>query len=72
MQYGNATLAEDTPLGHTVLTIKATDNDDPGTGSSEIEFTITGGDVFAVETDGKGVGHVILAKVAYLHMNVDM
>uniref|UniRef100_A0A3Q0RWA7 Cadherin 17, LI cadherin (liver-intestine) n=1 Tax=Amphilophus citrinellus TaxID=61819 RepID=A0A3Q0RWA7_AMPCI len=60
--YGNATLAEDTPLGHTVLTIKATDNDDPDTGSSMIEFTITGGDVFAVETDGKGVGHVVLAK----------
>ncbi|XP_003450982.1 cadherin-17 isoform X2 [Oreochromis niloticus] len=63
--YGNETLAEDTPLGHTLLTIKATDNDDPDTGSSEIQFIISEGntdDVFAVETDGKGVGYLVLAK----------
>ncbi|XP_024654805.2 cadherin-17 [Maylandia zebra] len=63
--YGNETLTEDTPLGHTLLTIKATDNDDPDTGSSEIQFIISEGntdDVFAVETDGKGVGYLVLAK----------
>ncbi|XP_049902789.1 cadherin-17 [Epinephelus moara] len=63
--YGNHTLAEDTAVGHTVLTIRATDADDPDSGSSLIEFHITAGDddeVFAVETDGKGVGHLVVAK----------
>ncbi|XP_059196213.1 cadherin-17 isoform X2 [Centropristis striata] len=63
--YGSQTLAEDTPVGHTVLTIRATDADDPDSGSSLIEFHITGGNddgLFAVDTEGKGVGHVFVAK----------
>lgn len=65
VQYGSLTLVEDAPLGHTVLTIKATDADDPDSGSSHINFEISGDDdgVFSVETDGKGVGHVVIAKV---------
>ncbi|XP_026228820.1 cadherin-17 [Anabas testudineus] len=62
--YGNHTLAEDTPVGHTVLTIRATDADDPDSGSSQIQFHITAGnndDVFAVETDSNGVGHLVIA-----------
>ncbi|XP_029307808.1 cadherin-17 [Cottoperca gobio] len=63
--YGSHTLAEDIPVGHTVLTIRATDADDPDSGSSLIEFHITAGNddgVFTVETDNKGVGHVVVAK----------
>ncbi|XP_034730426.1 cadherin-17 [Etheostoma cragini] len=63
--YGSHTLAEDTPVGHTVLTIRATDADDPDSGSSFIAFNITAGDndnIFVVETDGKGVGHLVIAK----------
>jgi len=63
--YGTHTLAEDTPVGHTVLTIRASDADDPDSGSSSIEFHISEGDddsVFAVETDGGGVGHLVIAK----------
>ncbi|XP_037640297.1 cadherin-17 [Sebastes umbrosus] len=63
--YGSHTLSEDTPVGHTVLTIRAADADDPDSGSSLIEFHITAGDddeLFVVETDGKGVGHVVVAK----------
>ncbi|XP_076593748.1 cadherin-17 [Chaetodon auriga] len=63
--YGNHTLAEDTPLGHTVLTIRATDGDDPDSGSSLIEFHISAGDddgVFTVHTDGKGVGQLVIAR----------
>lgn len=70
VQYGNHTLAEDSPVGHTVLTITATDADDPDSGSSRIDFHITAGnkdDVFFVETDGNGVGHLVIAKVQYLH-----
>ncbi|KAM6909589.1 cadherin-17 [Xenentodon cancila] len=63
--YGSHTLAEDTPVGHTLVTIKATDGDDPNSGSSLIEFHISAGDdaqVFTVETDGTGVGHLVVAK----------
>ncbi|XP_071326262.1 cadherin-17 [Trachinotus anak] len=63
--YGNHTLAEDTPVGHTVVTIRATDADDPDSGSSQIEFHISAGDdenIFTVETDGNGVGHLLIAK----------
>uniref|UniRef100_A0A671UKS6 Cadherin 17, LI cadherin (liver-intestine) n=1 Tax=Sparus aurata TaxID=8175 RepID=A0A671UKS6_SPAAU len=63
--YGSQTLAEDTPVEHTVLTIRATDADDPDSGSSRIEFHISAGDddgVFAVQTDGNGVGHLVIAK----------
>ncbi|KAM9310005.1 cadherin-17 [Pholidichthys leucotaenia] len=63
--YGSFNLSEDTPLGHTLLTIKATDEDDSNSGSSCIEFHISEGntdDVFRVETDGSGVGHLVVAK----------
>ncbi|XP_040899734.1 cadherin-17 [Toxotes jaculatrix] len=63
--YGSHTLAEDTSVGHTVATIRATDADDPDSGSSLINFHISAGNedgVFAVETDGKGVGHVVIVK----------
>ncbi|KAM9852106.1 cadherin-17 [Aulostomus maculatus] len=63
--YGRHSLSEDTPVGHTILTISATDADDPDSGSSLIEFHISAGDddhVFTVETDGKGVGHLVVAK----------
>ncbi|XP_044213889.1 cadherin-17 [Thunnus albacares] len=63
--YGSHTLEEDTPLGHTVLTIRATDADDPDSGSSRIEFHISAGNddgVFAVQTDGNGVGQLVIAK----------
>lgn len=69
VQYGNRTLAEDIDVGHTVLTITATDADDADSGSSHIEFHISAGnedEVFAVETDGKGVGHLVIVKVRYL------
>lgn len=67
-QYGTETLAEDAALGRTVLTISATDADDADSGSSQIEFHISSGnedEVFRVETDGKGVGHVVIAKVKH-------
>ncbi|XP_034553892.1 cadherin-17 [Notolabrus celidotus] len=63
--YGTHTLAEDTPLGQTVVSIRASDADDPDSGSSFIEFHISDGDedgVFSVETDGKGVGHLVIVK----------
>uniref|UniRef100_A0A6Q2Z5W4 Cadherin 17, LI cadherin (liver-intestine) n=2 Tax=Esox lucius TaxID=8010 RepID=A0A6Q2Z5W4_ESOLU len=63
--YGHHSLPEDTAVGHTLLTVKATDADDPGTGSSRIEFHITTGnqdEVFAMETDGNGEGRLVVAK----------
>ncbi|XP_031643394.1 cadherin-17-like [Oncorhynchus kisutch] len=63
--YGSHNLSEDTALGHTLLTVKATDADDPGTGSSRIEFHITAGNedgVFAMETDDNGEGRLVVAK----------
>nr|XP_003408297.1 LOW QUALITY PROTEIN: cadherin-17 [Loxodonta africana] len=42
--YGNLTLAEDTNVGSTILTIQATDADEPFTGSSKILYRITEGD----------------------------
>ncbi|KAJ8004939.1 hypothetical protein DPEC_G00141490 [Dallia pectoralis] len=63
--YGRHSLSEDTAVGHTLLTVKATDADDPGTGSSRIEFHITAGnqdDVFVMETDGNGEGRLVVAK----------
>lgn len=73
VQYDNLTLAEDAVVGLTVLTIRATDADDADSGSSRIEFHITAGnddDVFTVETDGSGVGHVVIARVRlhFLHL----
>lgn len=75
VKYGNHSLAEDAEVGTTVLTIKATDTDEPDTGSSYIMFDISNGndgDVFTVETDGKGVGYVVIAKVKYLHTSVHL
>ncbi|XP_068616231.1 cadherin-17 [Brachionichthys hirsutus] len=63
--YGSHTLAEDAAVGHTVQTIRATDADDPNSGSALIEFHISAGnddDVFAVETDGQGFGHLVISK----------
>uniref|UniRef100_H3DLZ2 Cadherin 17, LI cadherin (liver-intestine) n=1 Tax=Tetraodon nigroviridis TaxID=99883 RepID=H3DLZ2_TETNG len=63
--YGSHTVAEDTPVGHTLLTVMATDNDEPDSGSSIIQFHISSGNqdgYFAVETNGTGVGHVVVAK----------
>lgn len=63
--YGSHSLAEDAPVGHTLVSIRATDADDPGSGSSRIEFHISEGNddkVFAVETDGDGVGKLVIAK----------
>ncbi|XP_019747743.1 cadherin-17 [Hippocampus comes] len=63
--YGSYTVVEDAAVGQTVLNISASDDDDADSGSSFIEFHITAGNddgVFAVETDGKGVGHVVIAK----------
>ncbi|KAF3691904.1 Cadherin-17 Intestinal peptide-associated transporter HPT-1 Liver-intestine cadherin [Channa argus] len=63
--YGNHSLKEDTPVGHTVVTIRATDADEPDSGSSRIEFQITSGnddEVFSVETSGSGVGYVVIAR----------
>ncbi|XP_077383453.1 cadherin-17 [Festucalex cinctus] len=63
--YGSYTLAEDAAVGQTVFNISASDDDDADSGSSFIEFHISAGnddDVFAVETDGKGIGHVVIAK----------
>uniref|UniRef100_A0A673B2G8 Cadherin domain-containing protein n=1 Tax=Sphaeramia orbicularis TaxID=375764 RepID=A0A673B2G8_9TELE len=63
--YGSHSLAEDAPVGHTLVSVRATDADDPGSGSSRIEFHISEGnddEVFAVETDGDGVGKLVIAK----------
>ncbi|XP_077577144.1 LOW QUALITY PROTEIN: cadherin-17 [Stigmatopora nigra] len=63
--YGSYTLSEDADVGHTVLSISASDDDDPDSGSSFIEFHISAGNddgVFNVETDGSGIGHVVIAK----------
>ncbi|XP_047455537.1 cadherin-17 isoform X2 [Mugil cephalus] len=63
--YGRYTVAEDTPVGHTVLNISASDADDPASGSSFIQFIISAGNeggVFAVITDGKGIGSLVIAK----------
>ncbi|XP_061675972.1 cadherin-17 isoform X2 [Syngnathoides biaculeatus] len=63
--YGSLTVAEDAAVGQTLLSVRASDADDADTGSSFVEFHISAGDddqAFAVETDGKGVGHVVIAK----------
>ncbi|KAK0144295.1 Cadherin-17 [Merluccius polli] len=63
--YGNVSILEDSPVGDTVLTVRASDADDPDSGSSHILFTISSGnhgDVFAVETDGKGEGRLVIVK----------
>ncbi|XP_015260440.1 PREDICTED: cadherin-17 [Cyprinodon variegatus] len=63
--YGNHSLTEDAEVGKTVMTIRATDADEPDSGSSYILFNISkgnDGDVFDVQTDGQGVGYVVIAK----------
>ncbi|KAG9339392.1 hypothetical protein JZ751_023785, partial [Albula glossodonta] len=53
--YGTIEIAEDAPPGTTLLTVLATDADDPGTGSSKVEYHIKAGDqdgVFAIDAEG--------------------
>ncbi|XP_025727274.1 cadherin-17 [Callorhinus ursinus] len=64
--YGNLTLAEDTVVGSTILTIQATDADEPFTGSSKILYRIIQGDSdrrLGVDTDPQtNAGYVIIKK----------
>uniref|UniRef100_A0ABI7ZBX1 Cadherin 17 n=1 Tax=Felis catus TaxID=9685 RepID=A0ABI7ZBX1_FELCA len=64
--YGNLTLAEDTAVGSTILTIQATDTDEPFTGSSKILYRIIQGDSegrLGIDTDPHtNAGYVIIKK----------
>ncbi|XP_036120238.1 cadherin-17 [Molossus molossus] len=64
--YGNLTLPEDTAVGSTILTIQATDADEPFTGSSKILYRITQGDNegrLGIVTDPQtNAGYVIIKK----------
>ncbi|MFT7816248.1 cadherin-17 [Arapaima gigas] len=64
--YEKVDIAEDTEVGTTLVTILATDADDPGTGSSKVLYHIENGDpdgVFAVESDeATGEGRLYIAK----------
>ncbi|XP_059022006.1 cadherin-17 isoform X2 [Mustela lutreola] len=64
--YGILTLAEDTAVGSTILTIQATDADEPFTGSSKILYRIIQGDSdgrLGVDTDPQtNAGYVIIKK----------
>ncbi|MCI4391369.1 hypothetical protein PGIGA_G00133450 [Pangasianodon gigas] len=64
--YGTYSVPELAKVGDTLLTVKATDADDPGTGSSKVEYHITAGDpdnVFAIEVDdATGEGRVYIAR----------
>uniref|UniRef100_A0A667I041 Cadherin-17 n=1 Tax=Lynx canadensis TaxID=61383 RepID=A0A667I041_LYNCA len=64
--YGNLTLAEDTAVGSTILTIRATDTDEPFTGSSKILYRIIQGDSegrLGIDTDPHtNAGYVIIKK----------
>lgn len=64
--YGNLTLPEDTAVGSTILTIQATDADEPFTGSSRILYRITQGDNegrLGIVTDPQtNAGYVIVKK----------
>ncbi|KAF4075931.1 hypothetical protein AMELA_G00224540 [Ameiurus melas] len=64
--YGRYSVPELAEVGTTLLTINATDADDPGTGSSKVEYHITAGDpdnVFAIEVDdATGEGRVYIAR----------
>lgn len=66
-QYGNLTLPEDTAVGSIILTIQATDADEPHTGSSKILYRIIQGDSdgrLEVETDLQtNAGYVKVKKV---------
>uniref|UniRef100_A0A673JSX6 Cadherin-17-like n=1 Tax=Sinocyclocheilus rhinocerous TaxID=307959 RepID=A0A673JSX6_9TELE len=64
--YGTHSVPELAEVGTTLLTIKATDADDPGTGSSKVEYHITAGDphnLFAIEVnEATGEGRVYIAR----------
>ncbi|XP_063113636.1 cadherin-17 isoform X2 [Cavia porcellus] len=64
--YGNLTFSEDTAVGSTILTIQATDADEPFTGSSKILYRITQGDKegrLAIDTDPHtNAGYVTIKK----------
>ncbi|KAK2815088.1 hypothetical protein Q7C36_023354 [Tachysurus vachellii] len=64
--YGRYSVPELAQLGTTLLTIKAMDADDPGTGSSKVEYHISAGDpdhVFAIEVDdATGEGRIYIAQ----------
>uniref|UniRef100_A0AAR2LTZ6 Cadherin domain-containing protein n=1 Tax=Pygocentrus nattereri TaxID=42514 RepID=A0AAR2LTZ6_PYGNA len=64
--YGTYSVPEVADVGTTLLTIKATDADDPGTGSSRVEYHISKGDpdkLFAIEVDDTtGEGRVYIAQ----------
>ncbi|KAM5211751.1 cadherin-17 isoform 1-T2 [Hipposideros larvatus] len=64
--YGNITLAEDTAVGSTILTIQATDADEPFTGSSKILYRIRQGDSegrLEIDTDPQtNTGYVKIKK----------
>lgn len=70
MQYGTYSVPELAEVGTTLLIIKATDADDPGTGSSRVEYHISAGDphnLLAIETDeATGAGRVYIARVTRL------
>ncbi|KAJ8288410.1 hypothetical protein COCON_G00010690 [Conger conger] len=59
--YGSVATPEDSPPGTTLLTVLATDADDPGTGSSQVEYHITDGNqdgIFSIDAEG----HIRVAK----------
>uniref|UniRef100_A0A3B1KKG3 Cadherin 17, LI cadherin (liver-intestine) n=1 Tax=Astyanax mexicanus TaxID=7994 RepID=A0A3B1KKG3_ASTMX len=64
--YGIYSVPELAEVGTTLLNIKATDADDPGTGSSKVEYHITSGDpdkLFSIEVDdATGEGRVYIAQ----------
>uniref|UniRef100_A0A9L0RUH2 Cadherin-17 n=2 Tax=Equus TaxID=9789 RepID=A0A9L0RUH2_HORSE len=64
--YGNLTLAEDIAVGSIILTIQATDADEPFTGSSKILYRITEGDSegrLGIDTDPQtNAGYVMVKK----------
>lgn len=56
LQYGSVTLAENTPIGTTILEIQATDGDEANTGSSFIIYQMKEGDpnnTFIIETEAE-------------------
>ncbi|RXN30406.1 cadherin-17-like protein [Labeo rohita] len=64
--YGTHSFPELAEVGTTLLTIKATDADDPGTGSSKVEYHIVDGDphnLLAIKDDeATGEGRVYIAR----------
>lgn len=71
LQYGTHSFPELAEVGTTLLTIKATDADDPGTGSSKVEYHIVDGDphnLLAIKDDeATGEGRVYIARVTRIH-----